>query len=394
MTSLRDALSVNQAPADELVTTFGFFFGTSRWDRGRVVEYLEGDKVALRVLYEKSGFGIQDIERGPGLTETRLAALLGTIEDEVLADHGTVVHRDFLFSAIPVEGWWRFNDDWQIFPAPQQAPRLTIEMGPHPFLVEFRVRTSPNAALMGVRRGRRLWELHVVLSLLLQGGADWIGPRVRHFWGYEFSGQGSEYVQEMYFVPNYSLQVPELSDVNSLPEITEIPEGAYLSRRGISEDHRPLQVPDSLRDVAQRLNDAPEGVRDKFLLSAYWRSRSESTWDESLSLSYISAVNALEVLGPEGEMKPCPECGLNTAPGPTRRIKELLDTYAPEVDLAQRQKLYRLRSSLVHGHALLGLDLPRGFGALVPRSEGERDTFAAALLASRLVALRWLRAST
>jgi len=55
--------------------------------------------------------------------------------------------------------------------------------------------------------------------------------------------------------------------------------------------------------------------------------------------------------------------------------------------------LYRLRSDLVHG-LLLGLDLPRGFGALVPRDWSQRETLEAAHRASRVVAINWLRGLT
>jgi hypothetical protein len=103
VTSLRDELHADRAPPDELVTVFGFFFGSSRWESGRAVEYLDGEGVALRVLYDKRGYGIQDIERGPTLTDERFSELQVQIERDILTDHGTVIHRDFFFSAIRVE---------------------------------------------------------------------------------------------------------------------------------------------------------------------------------------------------------------------------------------------------------------------------------------------------
>jgi hypothetical protein len=105
-------------------------------------------------------------------------------------------------------------------------------------------------------------------------------------------------------------------------------------------------------------------------------------------------VNALEVLLPEGGPDLCPTCGRDRSPGPTRKLKNLLDTYAPDIDLGDRRELYKLRSALVHGRVMLGLDLPRGFGALVPRDWSQREILVAAHRASRVVAVNWLRSMT
>jgi hypothetical protein len=253
---------------------------------------------------------------------------------------------------------------------------------------------SPNAAVMADRRGRHLWELHVLLALLLQGGVDRIGPVVHQFWGYDREMAESKYVQETYSVPNYSLQSPEFTDVSTIPEIVQVEEAEYFSRQGISVDAAGLDVPDCLRETTERLRAAAENVREDFLLSAYWRQRSQATYNDSMSLGYIGAINALEVLLPETERDECPCCGLDRSPGPTRKLQELVETYAPEIGKRDRESLYKLRSSLVHGHQILGLDLRRGFGALVPRAEGERHTYDTALYASQVVAIRWLRAHT
>jgi hypothetical protein len=394
MGSLHDELHVGRVSADELATTLGRFFGMSRWESGRVVDYLEGGDTALRVVYEKRGYGIHDVERGPSLTDGRLSELQARIEETLLADHGTVVCRDFLFSGLRVAGYWRHADQWQMLPAPDGAPQRDTELGPHPFVIEFLVRESSDRGIRHVRKERRLWELHVLLALLLQAGVHRIGPRAGQMWAYSFEDTSVHYVQEGYSAPGFVAVQADFTDPGSLDRMTEVPEDEYFGRRGISVEDSPLQVPASLGEVATRLDAASEEVRDGFLLSAYWRERFQVTWDLSTSLSYIAVINALEVLLPETEVDRCPTCGLNRAPGPTRKLKNLLDTYAPEIEFNDRAKLYRLRSGLVHGGSLMGHDLPRGFGALVPRTQEEMDTFSAALRFSRLAAVRWLRAHT
>jgi hypothetical protein len=134
--------------------------------------------------------------------------------------------------------------------------------------------------------------------------------------------------------------------------------------------------------------------RDRFLLAAYWRERALAAWDTSISMSHICSVNALEVLLPETKPDLCPTCGLDRSPGPTRKLKDLLDQYAPKLDAGDRKEVYKLRSALIHGRLVLGLDLPRGFGALVPEDESQRRTLNAAFRASRMAALNWLRSQT
>src|SRR5690242_17028838 len=73
--SLRDELHIGDVPADELITTLGGHFSLARWEAGRVVEYFSSSgEVALRVIYEKHGYGLTDIEAGPGLSRRDLAA--------------------------------------------------------------------------------------------------------------------------------------------------------------------------------------------------------------------------------------------------------------------------------------------------------------------------------
>jgi hypothetical protein len=149
-----------------------------------------------------------------------------------------------------------------------------------------------------------------------------------------------------------------------------------------------------MSEISARLEATSEEVRDRFLLSAWWRDRARASWATSTSLTHICYVNALEVLLPEGSRDPCPTCGLDRSPGPTRKLKDLLDTHIPELDLGDRRELYKLRSSLVHGHTVLSLDLPRGFGAIVPGEVSQSITLDAASHASRVVAVEWLRAMT
>jgi hypothetical protein len=131
-------------------------------------------------------------------------------------------------------------------------------------------------------------------------------------------------------------------------------------------------------------------TRERFLRSAYWHDRTRETWDVSASLCCVAAANAIEVVVPAVGEDRCPTCGLNRAPGPTRRFVQFVEQYALDIDAAARQDLYRLRSSLVHGDVLLDLDVPGPWGALVPRDFEQRDIIGTTLRAGRLGAINWL----
>src|SRR5262245_2252557 len=108
------------------------------------------------------------------------------------------------------------------------------------------------------------------------------------------------------------------------------------------------------------------------------------------SLSYISLINAIDVLAPSGLIDPCPTCVLNRAPGPTTRFRETVERYAGE--LPERKALYDLRSRLVHGDQILLGDRPSGWG-FTPQQEEERSRHELASRVARVVIIAWLFAA-
>jgi hypothetical protein len=130
--------------------------------------------------------------------------------------------------------------------------------------------------------------------------------------------------------------------------------------------------------------------RTGVLRAAYWLDTANRVWHMSKSLSYLAVINAIETLLPEQGNDPCPCCGLNRSPGSTARFREFLETYATSIEPRTRTAMYRLRSTLVHGHGLHGLDRPRGFGELSPGTMEHWDLHGAALSGARIAILNWL----
>jgi hypothetical protein len=59
-------------------------------------------------------------------------------------------------------------------------------------------------------------------------------------------------------------------------------------------------------------------------------------------------------------------------------------------DEKDRQRIYRLRSALVHEGHLLDIDMPGPWGALVPRKIEEEETYKSARRAAREAIINWL----
>jgi hypothetical protein len=111
-----------------------------------------------------------------------------------------------------------------------------------------------------------------------------------------------------------------------------------------------------------------------------------------MSSWYIAQVAAIETLAHEDVARdPCPACGNDRNPGPTRKFKDFLDRYALGAGTrTQNDELYAVRSGLVHGGALLYHDTPFGSG-LISFGE-ERSRMDSLYEAVRIAVVNWLRA--
>jgi len=112
-----------------------------------------------------------------------------------------------------------------------------------------------------------------------------------------------------------------------------------------------------------------------------------------MSAWYIAQVAAIETLVYQHEpADPCSECGRDKNQRPTARFKDFLETYAPGAgSRTEIDRLYSVRSGLVHGGTLLHHDSPFG-GGMLTFASNERDSMDRLSRAVSIAMVNWLRA--
>jgi hypothetical protein len=390
--TLGDALRLGEVADEELTGIFGTVFPLARWESNDRVNYFHSEQGhVLDVVYSKRG-QILRFEPRPGLTDELVAELREHVDAAFVQDAGVEIRRGLLFGMPPVNGFWRHGDDWQILPAPPQAPRPRALMGDHPFVLEYRVRSSSAFSVALMRRSRRYWEQHLLLSLLLRGRITRETFEPQHHWVIlpepMPNGLQTAYVNEGYLVgEGFLLVADDFSDPSEHPQLAVVPDDDYYARRGVSRDE--MDVPACLDVFFDRFDAADTRTRDQLLRASYWLDAAYRVWHVSKSLSFIATINAVEVLIPEAEEDRCPMCGRDRSPGPTARFHDFVETYAADEGAEERKALYRLRSAFVHGGALHNLDIPRPWGGMEPHALRHYELHDIALKVSRSAIRTW-----
>ena len=390
--SLADELAITTVDHDGLVTLLATSFPLGEWHGEDTVVYrAQTGEIAVTLRYRKSR--LVDVESGPGLSDETREKLREDVAT-LAAAHETVVWRDVFFNVLPVDGYWRYRDQWQIVPAPPQAPRPPVVIADHPFIVELRVPRHPDHPTLDLAiRGRRAWELQLILNVVLRGQIRRFGARApERTWAYVEDADGAvrtDWVQPGYFIPDWIYQSSDFTPIDGLRALPEVSYDVYRTRRGIGSNDV-FEVPDVLAPLLDASNGVAPKTRDRFLHACYWYERSAAAWTVSVSLGHIATVNAIETIMPRGTVDKCPECGLNRAPGITRRFHDFIERYAPRVPEDDREGIYELRSSLVHHGQLFDIDRPGPWGALIPGELTQVNTFKAARVVARDAIINWL----
>jgi hypothetical protein len=394
--NLKEALHTDSVDPHELLSLLLAHFGHAESDHEGTIAFPKRASARLIIRVRKAL--ISNVQPGPAFEDAEAVDLGAKIERSLLDEQPPKVATGIAFSTHPVLGYFRAPEDvFQIFPAPPEAPRPPYLLGDHPFLLEYRFSPSSDGQVSNYRRSRALSEWVWFMNATLRDHISLIGPRSRHIWGLAAEDLDAttewlpRWVQEFYSIQGLMFISDHYRDAKS-PAIDLVPEEVYYSRLGLSAD--PMVLPDSWSADIARLARVPAETRGRFLQAGHWLTAAHDMWDFHISSWYVAQVAAIETLAHKDTIRdPCPECGADRNPGPTRRFKDFLDQHAPgSGSRTELDDLYAVRSGLVHGGTLLSHDSPFG-GGLLGFGE-ERSHMDRLYLAVGRSLISWLRAAS
>ena len=374
----------------ELVAVIASKFSQARAPEPDVVEYGPEGGPAVIIRYRDEA--LISIEPGPSLDPEMVDLIESEIMQELDYEHD-IVSRAFLFADIPVNGWWRYGDMFQIMPAPPEAPRPIMLMADHPFVLEFVIHESQVGSITWARREARLRQLRLVLNALLFYSIRPLQGQGRH-WVHVFDREQPSYgptvlADEGYTVDGFSLSAENFTNLDVSQAIVVEPDEDHYGRLGLrgGED---LSVPTSLQVLLDGFFRLSLDDRQAFERAAYWLAHSDEVWRLSKSAAFVALVQAIEVLVPPSSGEKCPTCHRNIGPGPTVLFMRFLDEHVPELDPGIRRTLYSVRSAISHGGRLLHSDFEPPSMALVPGQMEEWRLLDMARYPVQRVLIGWL----
>lgn len=322
---------------------------------------------------------IVSIKAGPAFDAARWNSVVQEIENAGPLKTG----RDISFCRYRVNGSWRgARSGIQILPPPNGAPLLPYIMGDHPFMLEFPLHLSGRWPIANFRRWRAHHRFTSLLNVLLLGGTTYQRHRSKHFWAVVPSDKPNEpdvkWLQEMYFA-NFGAAVLEEPSAPDAELLQVIESQNYYATYG--HDGGALRVPDDLDDSICRYLQLSKENRGKFDRAAYWMDMASRQWEMSFSAVFASLSMAIEALAERDGSRP------------TTRFKKFIETYSPgAVSESRREKMYALRSGIVHGSDLMEIDQDAGH-SWAPPEWNEKELMDELWGVSRVAARNWLKSA-
>jgi hypothetical protein len=386
------ASAVEQAELEQVLGQH--FHGAMTLNPDEVVYPGHDQEYAVKLRYDDGV--LAEIIPGPQLKSADKEAIRERIANELLTSQGIGVGRTFLFSSVPVEGYFRYGDVFQFLPVPLDAPRPEFQMAEHPFALEFRYPTSSNASIRHLRRALLEREFELLLAGLLEFGVRGLGRTARHHWVLPQRDLSvpwrSAYLQEMYTWPGGVLEAENFADVTGIPQLSKIDPAEYYSRSGIGPDRR-LEVPSELNNLLEQFFTLSKHDRERFLRACFWFQHARLVHSYSRSAAFTALISAVEALIPRQRGTPiCDKCHRPIGPGATQQFVDFVERFAPSsvVSDADRRKFYGIRSALSHGGSLLHSDRRAWSPGLTPEKVKEWDDISTMWRLVRVVLVNWL----
>jgi hypothetical protein len=356
-TKLLNELGGDRAEQSEFADVLGVYFGGAAQKSNKEIEYLTSEGgTALTLIYNGEGLLI-GAKAGPALKDTDVRDLRRRVEEELLTPGPVKVRRRVLFAPVPTRGWYRYKDQFQIMPVPEDAPKPRRSVwGDHPFFLEFKYSHSSGIFISSQRWARIGRELELFCSAILSWRVRSIGQTQYH-WCIELSEDKkllpSKFRQEGYLWPGGVLELDSFSNTENLSPLAALDPNSYYTLRSISVDQA-LDVPSDLTVLLDAFSNLSSADRNRFLRASYWVQHAREV--SSKSAEFVSLVSAIEALSSEPQSRErCKECGQLVGPGPTKLFADFVEAHLPGAAIpeSERKRFYSLRSALSHGGKLL-----------------------------------------
>ncbi len=323
--------------------------------------------------------------------------------------------RAIALSSAPIVGLYRFGDEFQIYPAPVGSPTTNHIEATYPFIIEVKyMATDQGKQLeMGfiepdwINQSRRVDRInHVLLWLTTLTAFQLVFPKQRSSW---FRSDSDRHV-DPFPLPQWGTEAYILREIGPCIEAFTEPDYAAIQHTEIHEYHSRIglilghefDLPDSITELLKDVISLDAEATETFLSACLLFRQAIDLWQCYSSLSFASAVSALETLidynHRELKLERCGTCGQERY----RVVKKFLDFclqygVGNRKDLYQEykkafSKIYSIRSALLHTGKLMHDDLYCPTIGTWDNFE-EREQHRTLLRLYRICALNWLRAT-
>lgn len=321
----------------------------------------DSENVVIELLIKNEDSIEVELRAGPKCNRTTFRKVISIIEEEVKKSTPSI-GRMMILSEVPISGYFRYLNEFQILPPPSDAPKPKHSLGlpPHPILLEFSFDKSLNEAINNYRIMKKAYELSSLLNLFLNRRVwmrDWT---LRKGWVYCDEERVTKLCTLLYGYKfskrDKYADFKETKDYKSIPSVSPSdyfhPASSYLRGSG-------LNVSSNLPELFDKAFRLHKTKHKKVLNVAKLFSIASKLWDVSETAAYLATVNTLEsVITPSSKEK-CKTCHKQLE-GPTQPFKKFMNKYtsASDDELIKKvkEKIYKTRSKIAHNGILLGED--------------------------------------
>lgn len=389
---LLSALRAREAEPSEFIAVLLTHFGYSQGSGPERRFGAQNSPPSLIVRYDGDG-GVAEVLPGEAFDASEVEVLRSKVEREAIASTGIAVGRSILFSVVPLRGWYRYRDRFQLSPVPPDAPTSPMTFMLHPLMLETAFPHSENPSVITDRQARAEREISLLLGIFVGMGLKARPRRSPAVWVMDRNDHAGPSIltHENYSWPGMRIREDAFSDVAELEPADTESLHDIMSRMGGLDLDSILAMPSELTHLLDRYFALSVQLQLRYLRAAYWYDHAMQISSISRSATYVALSRAVEALLPPAPKNPprCETCKTDISGGPTKRFSQLVDRLTGgAISSTQRRRFYQLRSKLTHGNELLIDDEEASHGT--PSWLSQQNELMAMSNVARVVLLNWL----